>query len=54
MVIDHERSELPKGNFPAKPFFGVKPVIVDPELVSHFFVGMCCLDSCGNFAERCE
>lgn len=34
LIIDHELSDqLPAGNFPAKPFFGVKPVIVDPKLV---------------------
>lgn len=32
LIIDHELKDLPKGNFPAKPFFGVNPVIIDPKL----------------------
>ena len=27
------KKKLPEGNFPAKPFFGVDPVILDPKLV---------------------
>lgn len=33
LIVDHELKDLPEGNFPAKPFFGVDPVIVDPHLV---------------------
>ena len=29
IVIDHGLTDLPAGNFPAKPFFGVDPVIND-------------------------
>ena len=33
--MDHQLKDLPEGNFPAKPFFGVDPVIIDPKLVSN-------------------
>ena len=33
LIIDHEHKDLPEGNFPAKPFFGVEPAIIDSELV---------------------
>ena len=29
IIIDHDLTDLPTGNFPAKPFFGVNPVIND-------------------------
>lgn len=33
LIVDHHDLKLPEGNFPAKPFFGVEPVIIDPKLV---------------------
>ena len=35
LIVDH-RKDLPEGNFPAKPFFGVDPVIIDSNLVILF------------------
>ena len=29
IIIEHSLADLPTGNFPAKPFFGVDPVIND-------------------------
>ena len=34
LIVDHQLKNTPDGNFPAKPFFGVDPVIADCDHVS--------------------
>ena len=34
LIVDHQLEDTPDGNFPAKPFFGVDPVILDCDYVS--------------------